>query len=143
MLALAATNAVGVILFATVYAVAGARVMSQAAFVICLAVLFALVTTLWVRVEGRHRGLPPIRRLARTAIGLGAALVAIPALVLMPAFWLEPRLPRDTDFARILAGLMTLMLISLGLVVLVNVVGTLIVVAARCLGPRPTSRPRR
>ena len=136
MLALAATNVVGAVLFAVVYATAGARFMSQIAFAACLFVIFCFVTVLWVRVEARHRGLETLRRIGRVAAGLVVVLLGVPALVLMPAFWLDTLLPDEVGFTRYLAPLMTLVLISLGLVVLVNVVGAAIAagrgVFARC-----------
>lgn len=128
MLALAATNLVGVVLFAVVYATAGARLMSRMAFTGCLVVTFALVTVLWVRVEGRHRSLEPLRRIGRVAAGLLIVLLGVPALILMPAFWVDTQLPLETGFRRYLAPLMTLVLISLVLVLLVNVIGGLVAV---------------
>ena len=110
-------------MFAVVYATAGARFMSQIAFAACLFVIFSLVTALWVRVEARHRGLETLRRIGRVAAGLVVVLLGVPAFVLMPAFWLDTQLPDEVGFTRYLAPLMTLVLISLGLVVLVNVVG--------------------
>lgn len=126
MLALAATNMVGVVLFAAVYATAGVRLMSQAAFLGCLLAVFAIVTVLWVRVEDRHQALEPLRRIGRVAAGLVVVLFGVPALVLMPAFWLDSRLPSEVGFTRYLAPLMTIVLISLVLVALVNVVGGLV-----------------
>lgn len=123
MLALAAANVVGVVLFAGVYATAGVRLMSHSAFVACLVVMFALVTVLWVRVESRHRPLGAIRRLGRATAGLVLVLVAVPSIVLMPAFWLDTQLPPDADFTRFLGPLMSIVLIALGLIVLVNLVG--------------------
>jgi hypothetical protein len=132
MLALALANVVGALLFAALYAVAGARFMSQSSFLACLAAIFALVTVVWVRVEARHRALDPLRRFGRIAGALALVLVAVPGLVLMPAFWLSSQLPAEAGFARYLAPLMTLTLIALALVVLVNVVGGL-AAAARAL----------
>jgi hypothetical protein len=126
VLALAATNLVAVVLFAVVYATAGARLMSQTAFVGCLAVIFALATVLWVRVESQHQMLEPLRRVGRAAAGLLIVLLGVPALVLMPAFWLDTQLPPETGFRRYLAPLMTLVLISLTLVLLVNLVGSVV-----------------
>ena len=57
MLALAGANAVGVVLFGTLYAVAAVRALPQLAFLGGLVVLFALMTALWIRTEARHRGL--------------------------------------------------------------------------------------
>jgi hypothetical protein len=126
MLALVAANVVGVVLFGTVYALAGARFMSQSAFLACLLLIFLLVTSLWVRVEARHRGLDPIRRLGRAAAGLVVVILAVPVAVLWPAFWLDTQLPPEADFTRHLAPVMTLVLISLGLVVLANLVGSVV-----------------
>jgi hypothetical protein len=132
MVALAAANVVGVILFAAVYAAGGAGYLSQVAFLGCLAALFLLVTVLWIRTEARHRGLEPVRRVGRIAGGLGAVVVGTPILVLMPLFWLESVLPPEAQMTRVLPPIMALVLISLVLVVLVNVIGSL-AVAGRAL----------
>ena len=136
MLALAAIDMVGVILFAALYATAGARLMSQGAFLACLALMFALVTALWVRVELRHRALEPLRHFGRVAAGLVLVVLGVPTLVLMPAFWLDSHLPSEAGFTRYLAPLMTLVLVSLGLVALVNVVGGLVVTGRGVAGGR-------
>ena len=127
MLALAAANGIGVALFGTVYALAGARRLSQAAFLACLVVIFALVTALWVRTEARHRALHPLGRVARATVGLVAVLVTTPAVVLMPLFWLERVLPPETGIGSSLAPAMTLVLIALVLVVLTNLVGSTVI----------------
>ena len=119
---------VGVVLFAALYATAGARLMSQAAFLACLMLILALVTGLWVRVEQRHHTLSAVRRAGRAVGGLVLALIGAPVGALMPAFWLDRQLPQEADFTRHLAPLMTLVLISLGLVVIANVLGA----AAAC-----------
>ena len=137
MFALAATNAVSVLLFGTLYAVAGAGRLSHGAFLACLGVLFALVTALWVRVEGRHRAFEPLRRLGRVAAGLMAIVLGTPMLVLMPLFWLDTQLPPEAGLNRLLAPIMTLVLISLVLVVLVNAAG-----AAVAAGLAVANRPR-
>jgi hypothetical protein len=134
MLALAATNVVGAVLFAALYATAGARFMSQGAFVACLVVIFAMVTTLWVRVEARHRELGLVRRIGRVAAGLVAVVLVIPGLILMPAFWLDTQLPPDSGLTRLLGPLMTLVLIALALIVVVNVVGSLVAIARAAMG---------
>lgn len=128
MLPLATANAVGVMLFGALYATAGARLMSQGAFIACFLVVFGLVTTLWVRVEGRHRGLELLSRIGRAAAALVVVVIAVPVVILMPAFWLESQLPPDADFTRHLGPIMVLVLISLALVALANVVGSLIAV---------------
>jgi hypothetical protein len=129
MLALAATNVVGGVLFAAVYMTAGVRLLSQGAFLVCLVCIFVLVTTLWVRVEARHRDLGALRRIGRAAAGFAAVVLLMPALVLMPAFWLETLLPPDAGLTAFLGPLMTIVLISLALVFVVNVVGALVTLA--------------
>lgn len=126
MLALGATNLVAAVLFATLYAVAGARYLSDGGFLACLAILFAFATVAWVRTESRHAGLEPVRRLGRVAAGLAAVLLGVPIAVLMPLFWLESSLPPEAGLTATLAPTMTLVLISLALTVLVNVAGGLI-----------------
>ena len=137
MFALAATNAVSVLLFGTLYAVAGAGRLSPGAFLVCLGALFVLATALWVRVESRHRAFEPLRRLGRVAAGLMAIVIGTPMLVLMPLFWLDTQLPVEAGLHQLLAPIMTLVLISLILVVLVNVAG-----AAVATGLAVASRAR-
>ena len=136
MLALATTNVVGAVLFAAVYATAGARLMSQGAFVACLLVIFVLVTFLWVRVEARHRELGIVRRIGRVAAGLLAAVFGVPVFVLGPVFWLDTQLPSDAEFTRHLGPIMTLVLIALALIVVVNVVGVLAALGRSALAGR-------
>ncbi len=129
MLILAATNLVGIILFVAVYAAGGARYLSQSGFLAALAVLFALVTVLWLRTEARHQALEPLRRVGRAAVGLLVVLIGVPVLVLLPLFWLESVLPPEAGIDRVLAPTMTLLLIGLALVVLVNVLAALMLVS--------------
>ena len=136
MLALAAANAVGVVLFGTLYAVAGARVIPQYAFVACLIVLFALMTIVWVRTEARHRPLGPLRRMARVTVGLVLVLVVTPAAVLAPLFWLDAQLPVEVGVHGARGGVMALVLIALVLIVLVNVAGVMVAVLRSVLGGR-------
>jgi hypothetical protein len=137
VLALAATNVVGAVLFAAVYATAGARLMSQGAFVACLLVIFVLVTGLWVRVEARHRELGLVRRIGRVAAGLVIVVLGVPVFVLGPVFWLDTQLPADAGFSRYLAPIMTLALIALALIVVVNVVGSAVAVGRATLAHAP------
>jgi hypothetical protein len=125
VLALAAANIVGLLLFGTLYIMAGARYLPQAAFIACLAILFVMVTALWLRVEARHRGVDPLRRLGRVTGGLVIVLIGAPSLLLMPVFWLESMLPAEAGLRPVLGPLMSVMLISLALTVAVNVVGVL------------------
>jgi hypothetical protein len=107
--------------------------MPQGAFLACLAVIFVLVTTLWVRVEARHRELGFVRRFGRVAAGLVLVVLVVPGLVLVPAFWLESQLPAESGFHRYLGPIMTLVLIALVLVLAVNVVGAVIVLVRGAL----------
>jgi hypothetical protein len=134
MVALGTTNVVGAVLFGAVYATAGARLMSQGAFLACLAVIFVLVTALWVRVEARHRELGFVRRFGRVTAGLVLVFLLVPGLVLMPAFWLDSHLPADAGFRRFLGPMMTLVLIALVLVLVVNVVGAVVALVRAGLG---------
>lgn len=142
MLALAAANAVGVVLFGSLYAMAGARVLPQAAFLACLALLFVLVTALWVRTEARHRRLDVVRRLGRIAVGLVLVVVVTPAVVLMPLFWLDERLPPEAGLHAVRGGVMAVVLITLILVILVNVTGSLVAAGRALYGRRaPPATP--
>jgi hypothetical protein len=134
VLALAATNAVGVVLFAAVYAVGGARLLPQMTFLGCLGIIFLIVATLWVWVERRHRALDPLARLGRAVGALVIVLLAVPALALMPVFWLDTQLPEAVGFRRYLGPLMMLTLVSLVLVVCANATGALILVGRALLG---------
>jgi hypothetical protein len=129
VLILAATNLVGIVLFVAVYAAGGARYLSPAGFLAALALIFALVTALWLRTEARHQALEPLRRLGRAAAGLLVVLIGVPVLVLLPLFWLESVLPPEAGIDRVLAPTMTLLLIGLALVVLVNVLAALMLVS--------------
>lgn len=142
MLALAATNLVGVVLFAVVYAAAGAHWLSQTAFVACLLLLFALMTALWVRTEARHRELEPLRRVGRIVVGLIIIVIGVPALVLLPLSKLETLLPPEAGIDRVLAPAMALLLVSLALVTLVNIVG-FVVIAGRAMTARSARQPPR
>jgi hypothetical protein len=136
---MAATDAVGAVLFGTLYGLAGAGWMSQAAFFACFAVLFFMVTTLWVWAEARHRNLPLVRRIGRVLAGLALAFIAVPGLVLMPLFWLDSQLPPEAGLRGLLAPFMALLLIALVLVVLVNVVGSVLVAGRAIFGGRAPS----
>lgn len=137
MLALAATNGVGVLLFSVLYAVAGARWLPQWAFLACLVILFGLVTALWVSVEGRQgSGRGGVARLGRIAFGLMVVTLAVPMVVLMPLFWLDSQLPPEAGLNSMLAPAMTIVLIALTLTALVNVVGGILALARAALGLR-------
>ena len=122
------------VLFGTLYAVAGARWLPQPAFVACLIVLFALITALWLSVEDRQgRGRSLLARLGRVAFGLVIVAVGVPIVVLMPLFWLDSQLPPDAGLNPLLAPVMTIVLISLALIALVNVVGGIVAVVRAAL----------
>jgi hypothetical protein len=129
VLPLVTADALGVVLFGTLYAVAGADLLSQGAFLICLLLLFALVMTLWRRAEARNQHLPALRRAGRAVMGLIVVVIAAPALVLMPLFWLDTQLPPDAGLRPTLGPVMTILLISLALVLIVNLAGAIVVVA--------------
>jgi hypothetical protein len=136
MLALAAANAVGVVLFGTLYAVAGANLLSQVAFLACLAILFALVVAFWVRTESRHRHLDVLSRVGNAAGGLALVAVTIPTVVLLPLFWLDTQVPAQAGLNPMLAPIMAVVLISLALVAVVNVLGTVVIVVRTLLRGR-------
>jgi hypothetical protein len=131
VLRLAGPNAAGALLFGSVYAAAGARMLTQIAFVAALVAAFGLVTALWVHVERRAQGLGWLARTGRATVSLAVVLVGVPVAVLLPLFGLEATLPPEAVAALPLAPVMFLVLVSLGLVVLVNVVGA---AAALALG---------
>jgi hypothetical protein len=142
MLALAAANAVGVVLFGILYAIAGGRVLSQVAFLACLVVLFVFSTTVWVRTEARHRRLGPLRRIGRVVVGLLLVVVATPAAVLAPLFWLDEQIPPEAGLHTARGGVMALVLISLALVALMNVTGAFVAVGRAVLARRQSSQRR-
>ena len=129
MLALAAVNLLGAVVFAGLYAAGAAAEIPSTAFLGVLLVAFAGVTAIWVRVERQLRGLDPFRRVGRGAIGLLMVLVGLPALVLMPLFWLESQLPVEAVPALQLGSVMVLLLVTLALTVAVNSVGAVVSVA--------------
>lgn len=130
MLALAAVDLLGTVVFAGLYAAGGAAEVSSAALLGGLLLLaFAGVTAIWVRVEHRSRGLDPFRRVGRGAIGLLMVLIGLPALVLTPLFWLESQLPLEAVPALHLGPVMALLLVGLALTVAVNAVGAVVSVA--------------
>ena len=141
MLALAAANAAGAVLFGTLYAVAGGRVLSQVAFVACLAVLFVLMTVLWIRTEARHRGLGALRRIGRVVVGWLVVVVAIPIAVLAPMFGLDEQIPKEAGLHAARGGVMALVRITLGLVALMNIPGAVGAIG-RAMLARPGSPPR-
>ena len=76
-----------------------------------LLLVFAGLTTLWVRVEQRSRALEPFARVGRGAIGLLAVVIGLPVVVLMPLFWLESHLPLEAVPALHLGPMMALLLV--------------------------------
>jgi hypothetical protein len=136
VLALAAANAVGAVLFGALYAVAGAGLVPQVGFLVGLVVLFVLMTSMWVRTEARHRELDIVRRLGRVVAGLGFVVVVVPMVVLGPLFWLDEQLPIEAGLHAARGGIMALVLITLILVGLVNLMGALVVIARAMVGRR-------
>jgi hypothetical protein len=142
VLGLAATNVLAAVLFGGLYAAAGARYLSQPAFLAGLVILFALLTRLWVLVEGgRERRRDAFSRIGRVALALVVTLLAVPIAVLLPLFSLERLLPPGEAAAVLpIAAAMAVVLIALVLAVAVNVAGVLVIagstVVARLRRPR-------
>jgi hypothetical protein len=139
---LIATNALGALAFGALYAAAGARVLSQWAFLAGLVLVFTLMTRLWVHVErGQARGRDAFSRIGRAALGLVAVVFGVPVIVLLPLFSLEALLPPGEAVTVLpIAAIMALVLIALVLVAAVNVAGLLVIagstVATRLRRPR-------
>ena len=129
MLALAAVNVLGTVVFAGLYAASAAAQVSSAAFLGGLLLAFVGMTAIWVRVEHRSRAFDPFRRVGRGAIGLLMVVIGLPAVVLMPLFWLESQLPLEAVPALHLGPVMALLLVALALTVAVNAVGAVVSVA--------------
>ena len=126
MLALAAVNVLGAVVFAGLYAASGAAQVSSVTFLGGLLVFFGGMTAIWVRVEQQSRGVDPFRRVGRGAIGLLMVVIGLPMVVLMPLFWLETQLPPEAVPALHLGPVMALLLVALALVVAVNAVGAIV-----------------
>lgn len=126
MLALAAVNVLGAVVFAGLYAVAGRWPVSPVAMAIGLSLVFAGMTALWVNVEQRSRALDPWRRIGRVAIGVVAVVIGLPVTVLMPLFWLESQLPPEAVPLLNLGPVMALLLVAVVLVVAVNGAGGIV-----------------
>jgi hypothetical protein len=135
MMALAVVNVLGAVVFAGTYAASGAGRLPPAAFRVGLPVAFIAITALWVRVEDRSRGLDPMVRVGRGAIGLLAVLIGLPVVVLMPLFWLESQLPLEAVPALHLGPVMALLLVALVMVAAANVLGAVGAIAV-ALGRR-------
>ena len=129
MLALAAVNVLGAVVFAGVYALGAKAGVGPPVLAGGLILVFAGVAALWVRVEQRSRRLEALRRIGRGAIGLVGVVIGLPIAVLMPLFWLESQLPPEVVPALHLGPVMALLLIALVLVVAVNAVGVVVTVA--------------
>ena len=74
------------------------------------------------------------------ALGLVAALIAVPMITLMPLFWLDSQLPPVAGLSSLLAPAMSIVLISLVLVVLVNLTGGLVIGGRVLLETPPSSQ---
>lgn len=129
MLALAAVNVLGAVVFAGLYAASAAAQLSPGAFLAALTLVFVGVTAIWVRVERRSRALDPLLRVGRGAMGLLAVVIGLPVVVLMPLFWLEGQLPLEVVPALHLGPVMALLLVAVALVVAVNTAGAIVAVA--------------
>jgi hypothetical protein len=124
MLALGGINALAILLFASAYGLAAARLLSQGAFLAALVVLFGAFTALWVRTERRStRSRDLLSRVGRIGVGFLLAAIAVPGLVLMPLFSLREQLPEEAGVDVLLPGVMVILLASLALGALTNVAG--------------------
>lgn len=124
MLALAAADVAGAVVFALLYAAGAARWLTQPAFLAALVVFFVAVSACWVRVErNRGAGRGALGRIGRAAGGLALTVVGLPGLVLVPLFALQQNVPPEAGVEHVIRPAMVLLLISLALVGLVNVVG--------------------
>ena len=139
MLALAAANVLGAVVFAGVYAASSTVGGPPATFLAGLMLAFAGVTAVWVRVEQQSRTADGLRRVGRVTMALLLVVIGLPIAVLMPLFWLESQLPLEAVPELHLGSVMALLLVSLVLVVAVNVAGGLVTVA---LGVRRRWRAR-
>ncbi|HEX2500857.1 MAG TPA: hypothetical protein VHO73_05325 [Methylomirabilota bacterium] len=129
MLALAAVNVLGAVVFAGVYAVGSRARVAPAALLVGLLLAFLGVTAIWVRVEQRSRALDPFRRVGRGAMGLLAVVIGLPVVVLMPLFWLESQLPLEAVPALHLGPVMALLLVALASIVAVNAAAAVVTLA--------------
>ena len=107
MLALAAANAVGVVLFGTLYAIAGA----SPAVAGRVRRLSRACSSPWSPRCGSAprpgtRASAPLRRLGRIVVGLLVVLVATPAAVLAPLFWLDAQIPVEAGLHAARGGVM-------------------------------------
>ena len=124
MLTLAVVDAAAIAIFATIYGAGALRTLSQPAFLAALLVTFVGAVVLWVRIERtRAHGRDPLARLGRIVAGFLLALLAMPALVLMPLFGLQSQLPPEAGLDHVISRVMVLLLIALALTALVNLIG--------------------
>jgi hypothetical protein len=127
MLGLIGTDALVALVFASLYAGAGTRWMTQGAFLAGLVVFFVASIALWVRVEQTgSAGRDVITRIGRGSFALVVIVVGLPALVLAPLVGLQASLPPASGFADVVRPAMVLLLISLLWTVAVNMVGGIV-----------------
>jgi hypothetical protein len=136
MLALAGINALGLALFLGLYVAGALRWLSHGAFLVGVVVLVGAVTALWVHVEARGaatRGV--LERIGRAAVALVLVVVVGPVAVLMPLFALDAQLPAEATMGHVISRTMVILLVSIALVVLCNLGGS-IALAVRALCAR-------
>ena len=98
--------------------------------------LVGAVTALWVHVEARGaatRGV--LERIGRAAVALVLVVVVGPVAVLMPLFALDAQLPAEATMGHVISRTMVILLVSIALVVLCNLGGS-IALAVRALCAR-------
>ena len=117
VVALAATNVVSVVLFGALYLRRVRTALAGGLPGVPRRHLRARDRSVGAR-RGAASDARVVRRLGRVVIGLAAVVLATPLAVLMPLFWLDTQLPAEAGLHRLLAPIMTLVLIALVLVVL-------------------------
>lgn len=121
---MAGINLVGAVVFFSIYSAAGARWLSQGAFVASLVVFFGALTALWLHVEGSGGiGRDPVSRIGRATAALVVVVLGLPMLVLTPLFALQETLPAEARFDDVARPIMVLLLVSLAFVVAANLAG--------------------
>jgi hypothetical protein len=127
VLPLVGINLLGAVVFFSIYSAAGARWLSQGAFVASLGVFFGALTALWLRVEGsRGTGRDAVSRIGRATAALVVVVLGLPMLVLTPLFALQGTLPAEAGLDDVARPIMVLLLVSLAFVVVVNLAGAVV-----------------
>jgi hypothetical protein len=128
LLALAATNFACTLVLAGLFALGATGRLSPVAYQVGLIGLGALAVALWARVEQTFgRGHGAFRRIATAAAALPIAIVATPALVLMPLFALEGQMPAEAGFRPVVAVALESLRAGVSLLVALNLLAAVVV----------------